>query len=84
MKYILAAIIASSVQAVKVEGIPKPDIMQEQPSHWRKVWPQGIIDDSTNDADVLDMFNTPLDRKKKKVIPKETYAWTLSDDVKET
>ena len=58
--------------------------MQEQPSHWRKVWPQGVIDDSTNDADVLDMFNTPEDKRKKKVLPKETYPWTLSEDVKET
>ena len=58
--------------------------MQEQPSHWRKSWPQGIIDDSTNDAEVLGMFNVAEGRKKKPVLPKETYAYTLSDDVKET
>ena len=55
--------------------------MQNQPSHWRKRWPQGDIDDSTNDEDVLNMFDGP---EKKAAKPKERYPWTYDDDVKET
>ena len=34
-------------------GIPYPSIMQEQPSHWRKVWPEGAVDNGDTDAQVI-------------------------------
>ena len=34
-------------------GIPYPSIMQEQPSHWRKVWPEGAVDNGDTDAEVI-------------------------------
>ena len=34
-------------------GIPYPAIMQEQPSHWRKVWPEGAVDNGDTDAEVI-------------------------------
>ena len=56
--------------------------MQNNPSHWRKVWPEGDVDNADGDAEVLDMFNNPEPEKPPK--PKETYPYTLDDDVKET
>ena len=64
------AALAAAVGAVQLEhlpkgndfvqiglgGIPYPALMQEQPSHWRKVWPEGAIDNSDGDAEVMDRF----------------------------
>jgi hypothetical protein len=41
-------------------GIPYPALMQEQPTHWRKVWPEGATDNSDGDAEVIDRFNRPI------------------------
>lgn len=48
-------VIISAVAAIKLEsqGIPYPALMNEQPSHWRKVWPEGAVDNSDGDAEVL-------------------------------
>ena len=35
------------------EGIDDKSLMDRQPSHWRKIWPQGLTDDGNNDVDVL-------------------------------
>merc|ERR1712032_373239 len=53
--YILAALLLSEAEAIRMtqRGIDKGDLMQSQPSHWRKNWPQGDIDDGTNDEDVM-------------------------------
>ena len=36
-------------------------------AHWRKSWPEGAVDDSTNDAETITEFNKPTPRKKPKV-----------------
>ena len=53
--------------------------MQEQPSHWRKRWPEGVIDDAQGDAEILDWFNNPEHKKNNK--PVITYPWTYDEDV---
>ena len=82
MKYTLIALaLLGEISAHKLvsHGIPKKEIMQEQPSHWRKVWPQGAIDNADGDADVLNMFLYPEEKKKKK--PTITYPYELDEDV---
>ena len=56
--------------------------MQEQGAHWRKVWPEGAVDNGDGDADVLDMFLKPDIKTKKKV--KITYPYTLDEEVVDT
>ena len=53
--------------------------MQNQQSHWKKIWPQGDTDDSTNDDEVLDMFSLPLPPAPP--APPITYPWTYDEDV---
>ena len=66
-------------------GIDKEDLMQNQDSHFRKQWPQGIIDNSHGDAEIIDMFNEPLPRKKApKPVVHYTYPFTLDEDVTKT
>ena len=81
MNKICLALLMSSAQAVSLESIPAGSLMQNNPSHWRKVWPEGAIDNSDGDADVLDTFNKPEEEKEKKKDKKETYPWTLDEDV---
>ena len=38
------------------EGIPDGSLMDKQPSHWKKPWPQGTTDDGNQDAETLNMF----------------------------
>ena len=38
------------------EGIPDGSLMDRQPSHWKKIWPQGLTDDGNQDAETLNMF----------------------------
>ena len=33
--------------------------MDKQPSHWRKSWPQGAIDDSTDDDKIMNWVRLP-------------------------
>ena len=80
MKFILVGLAAA--HQLHSHGIDKDAIMQNQPSHWRKQWPQGAIDNSEGDADVLDMFAKPEEKKKK--VETVTYPWRLSDEVLET
>ena len=67
-----------TVDLLQMEGIDKKELMQNQPSHFRKQWPQGIVDDSTNDDKIMFGWS---DHRKKKVEPKETYPFTLEDDI---
>ena len=80
-KLSLVALVAS-VGAVQLEGIPYPALMQEQPSHWRKVWPEGDTDNSDGDAEVLDRFNKRTKEDKPEKV--ETYPWSLDEDVLST
>ena len=77
MKFIIALL--ATAQAIHLQGIDKKELMQEQPSHWRKVWPEGDTDNGDNDADILDRFNHPARNNKKK--PVITYPWTYDEDV---
>ena len=54
-------------------------MMQEQPSHWRKVWPEGAVDNSDGDAEIIDRFNKKP--KEKKADPEEKYPWSLEDSI---
>jgi len=77
--FALGLLVADSA-AVKLEGIPKSSIMQAQPNHWRKPWPEGV-DNADGDAEVLWMF---LKGREKKVKPTITYPWNYDEDVIET
>lgn len=57
--------------------------MQNQDSHFRKPWPQGVIDDSTGDAEVLDMFNEPEKKEEKKKTP-ENFSYEFDEEVVDT
>ena len=81
MNKICIAVLVSSAQAISVESIPKGTLMQNNPSHWRKVWPEGIVDNGDADAEILEAFLLPEDEKAKKKGKKETFDWTLDDDV---
>ena len=65
-----------------VGGIAKGDLMQNNPSHWRKHWPEGDTDNGNGDAEVLDMFKHPRQKKDKK--DTYTYPWTYDEDVIKT
>ena len=81
MNKVIALLIASA-SAVQLEAIPAGSLMQNNPSHWRKIWPEGITDNADGDAEVINRFLKDEDDGKKKT--KETYPWTISDEVKET
>ena len=83
MNKVIALLIASA-SAVQLEAttIPAGSLMQNNPSHWRKIWPEGITDNADGDAEILNRFNKPEEEKKTKGL--ETYPWTMSDEVKET
>ena len=60
-------------------GIPYPGLMQEQPSHWRKVWPEGATDNSDGDAEIIDQFNSRPPPPPSG--PQEKYPWSYDEDV---
>ena len=69
----------AGVSSMRLGGIPKEDIMQNQPNHWRKRWPEGNTDDSNGDAEVINMFLEPEPPKEPE--KKETYPYTIDEDV---
>merc|ERR1740117_587094 len=73
--------IATETQAVQLasRGIPYPALMQEQPSHFRKVWPEGAVDNSDGDAEIIDRFNRPIPGPP--TGPQEKYPWEFDSDV---
>ena len=81
MNKLCVALLVSSASAVTLESIPAGTLMQNNPSHWRKTWPEGIVDNGDEDSSVIEMFLKPVDEKKKKVAKKETYPYTLDEDV---
>ena len=68
-------------QAVQLSagGIPYHALMNEQPSHWRKVWPEGAVDNSDGDAEIIDRFNKEPPAKPDG--PQEKYPWSYDEDV---
>ena len=83
MKTIILSLglMAGSASSLRVEGINKDNLMQNQASHWRKSWPEGDTDDGNGDAEVMWMF---LNKKKEAPKPKRTYPWAYDEDVVET
>ena len=83
MKTIILSLglMAAGTAAVKIDGISKDALMQNNPSHWRKAWPEGDTDNADGDAEVMWMF---LNKKKKEPKPKITYPWNYDEDVVET
>ena len=82
MKQVLLIVGVVSAYQLASNGIDKDDIMQNQPAHWRKQWPQGAIDNADGDSEVMNMFTLPQEKEKKK--PAETYPWSLADEAVET
>ena len=81
MNKIIALLIVSAA-AVELTSIPAGSLMQNNPSHWKKTWPEGIVDNADGDADVLNQFTTRPKEKKTKGL--ETYPWAHSEEVLET
>ena len=81
MNKLCLALLVSSAVAVTLESIPASTLMQNNPSHWKKNWPEGIVDNGDEDAEILNTFLKPVDTKKKKPVGTETYPWTLDEDV---
>ena len=63
-----------------VMGIDKDDLMQNNPSHWRKAWPEGAIDNGQEDVDVLGRQHMKH-RSFKEARKQETYPWAYDEDV---
>ena len=74
-------LMVGSTSSVKLDGIDKDALMQNNPSHWRKVWPEGDTDDGNGDAEVMEMF---MRKKAKEPKKKITYPWAYDEDVVET
>tara|TARA_B110000259_G_C13814922_1_gene322276 strand:- start:46 stop:627 length:582 start_codon:yes stop_codon:yes gene_type:complete len=63
MKFTIAVLALTSTSAINLKyvapvnghshGIPYSATMQEQPSHWRKVWPEGATDNGDSDSEVI-------------------------------
>ena len=83
MKTIILALglMVGSTSSVKLDGIDKDALMQNNPSHWRKPWPEGDTDDGNGDAEVMEMF---MRKKAKEPKKKITYPWNYDEDVVET
>ena len=87
MKFTALLIASASAAQLDVVGysngsIPIGTLMQNNPSHWRKVWPEGAVDNADGDADIINRFLYPVDPVKKK--GGETYPYTISEDVLST
>jgi len=74
MKYILIATSAllSLTQSVMLssEGIDYKEL--HEGAHWKKPWPAGAIDNSDEDAEVIDRFTNPAPKPYK---PEAVAAW---------
>ena len=62
-------------------GIDKDDLMDG--SHWRKTWPEGNTDDSTDDDTILSKW-TDKKRTAKDKVKRVTYPFELDDDIKDS
>ena len=76
------ALIAGA-HAIVLRGIPDGHLMQNQPSHWRKSWPEGDTDAGDADEDVINLAG-PGRKGEPKPAPKsfkETFKYELDEDV---
>merc|ERR1711957_1148041 len=82
MKSIILSLglMVGSTSSLKLEGIDKGDLMQNNPSHWRKAWPEGDTDNGQDDSDVIDRLHNKH-KGFKEAKPKETYPWSYDEDV---
>ena len=44
---------ASAITIQRGTGVDEPNMMYNQAPHWRKNWPEGVIDNGDDDADVI-------------------------------
>merc|ERR1711967_66586 len=82
MKFTVFVALLGSTQAIRMKtpgdfypaeaGIDKKSLMDVNPSHWRKSWPEGCTDGGAGDAEfnVVDEFNHPAPPK-----PSGDYVW---------
>merc|ERR1711998_594164 len=76
MKFTYFIALLGVASAITIEGKPNGDTKN---NHWRKVWPEGV-DNSDGDADVINAFSLPLN-KKDKAAKRETYPWEYDHDI---
>merc|ERR1739838_6372 len=77
----------ASAYAVKLHlepvmnGIPDGTLMDKNPSHWRKIWPEGDTDAGQFDEEVINMAGPG--RKGVPEVPKvyKPLPWELDEDV---
>ena len=62
-------------------GIDKDDLMKG--AHWRKPYPEGAIDDSTDDDTVLSKW-TKHKRTYKEPVKRVTYPFEIDDEIKDS
>lgn len=66
MKFVLAALLGMC-QAVQLEGIDVKEL--HEGNHWRKAWPEGNVDVSEGDSEILNRFNVAEEEDLDKVVP---------------
>ena len=69
---IVLLIASTSSRKLSTEGIPDKDLMDQQPRFSHKPWPQGVVDASQDDAEVIAEYNIPA--PKKAPVPPKIYS----------
>ena len=69
-----------SLDAMMMNPMEDPAIMQNQPSHWRKQWPEGLTDQGQQDDTVVDRQGKYRGRKWTKPVPVVDYGHDLPLD----
>ena len=86
MKVIAALLIAAGAISLEpvMNGIPDGTLMDKNPSHWRKSWPEGDTDRGEGDEDTINLAG---DGRKGPPKPAYKYVekpWKLDENVVET
>ena len=56
MKVSIFLFLIASAKAITTKrgtGVDEPNMMYNQAPHWRKNWPEGVIDNGDDDADII-------------------------------
>eukprot|EP00356_Strombidium_inclinatum_P010055 CAMPEP_0170493254 /NCGR_PEP_ID=MMETSP0208-20121228/13604_1 /TAXON_ID=197538 /ORGANISM="Strombidium inclinatum, Strain S3" /LENGTH=93 /DNA_ID=CAMNT_0010769153 /DNA_START=1 /DNA_END=282 /DNA_ORIENTATION=+ len=61
------------VSAVRLNGIDEKTLMEG--AHWRKLWPEGAVDNSDDDAPVIAEYNHRKKEAKKEPAPHVWYPY---------
>ena len=69
-----------SLDAMMMNPMEDPGLMQNQPSHWRKQWPEGLTDQGQQDDTVVDRHGAYRGRKWTKPVPVVDYGHDLPLD----